>query len=442
MEKFCIKFFKFKELKTNMRTELTASLTTFLLMAYIIFLNPLILSGEFAGPEKGFFDFNFVFVATIISSAIACFIMGFWAQQPVALSSGMGLNSFCSFYICAQLGFTPEECLGAILVSGILFVILSASPIRKYLVNAVPMSLKNGISAGIGAFLFVIGLSIMQIITDHPVTLVQLGDLTSPIVMLACATLIFIVVLQKLNLGWFSRASIIIGIILFSIIAWVSGLAKFNGVFGTVPEMGYFLAFDFGAIMTASGATAVFSLFFVDVLDTQSTLTAIAKETGRIDRKGNIKNIDRALMADSIGTVVGGLTGTSNVTSYIESAGGVSVGGRSGLVAVGCGVLFLACLFISPLATSIPAPIDGACLVVISAMFMKNLKDLNWKDISEYLPATIACLAMPLTYSISAGLALGFLSYSLIKIFTGQASKVSAAVYIISIASVLYFAVK
>ena len=436
------KFFKFKELKTDLRTELNASLTTFLLTAYVIFLNPLILSGEFAGPEKGFFDFGFVFVATIISASIACFVMGFWANQPIALASGMGLNSYVSFYICAQLGFTPEQALGAIVVSGVLFVILSASPIRKYLVNAVPMSLKNGISAGIGAFLFVIGLSIMQVIKDHPVTLVQLGDLTSPIVLLACAALIFIVVLQKLNLGWISRASIIIGIILFSTIAWVTGLAKFNGIFGTIPSMGYFMEFDFSAIMTASGATAVFSLFFVDVLDTNSTLTAIAKETGKIDKKGNIKNVDRALMADSIGTVVGGFTGTSNVTSYIESAGGVTVGGKSGLVAVGCGVLFLLCLFISPLATSIPAPIDGAALVIIAAMFMKNLKDLNWKDISEYLPATIACLAMPLTYSISAGLALGFLSYALIKLFTGQGNKVSAAVYIVAIASVVYFAVK
>ena len=246
--------------------------------------------------------------------------------------------------------------------------------------------------------------------------------------------------MQKLNLGWISRASIIIGILLFSTIAWVTGLAKFNGVFGSIPEMGYFLEFDFSAIMTASGATVVFTLFFVDVLDTNSTLTAIAKETGRIDKKGNIKDVDRALMADSVGTVVGGLTGTSNVTSYIESAGGVSVGGKSGLVAVGCGVLFLLCLFISPLATSIPAPIDGAALVVIATMFMKNLKDLNWNDISEYLPAVIATLAMPLTYSISAGLALGFLSYALIKLLTGQGSKVSGAVYVIAIASVAYFA--
>ncbi len=435
------KFFKFKELKTNMRTELNASVTTFLLTAYVIFLNPLILSGEFAGPEKGFFDFNFVFVATIISAAIACFVMGLWANQPIALASGMGLNSTVSYYVCAQLGFTPEQALGAILVSGILFVILSVSPIRKYLVNAVPMSLKNGIAAGIGAFLFVIGISLMAVIKDAPITLVQLGDMTSPMTILACAALIFIVVLQKLNLGMISKGSIIIGIILFSTIAWVTGLAKFNGVVGSIPEMGYFLEFDFSAIMSASGATVVFTLFFVDVLDTNSTLTAIAKETGRIDKKGNIKDVDRALMADSVGTVVGGLTGTSNVTSYIEAAGGVSVGGRSGLVAVGCGVLFLLCLFISPLATSIPAPIDGAALVVIASMFMKNLKDLNWKDVSEYLPAVIATLAMPLTYSISAGLALGFLSYALIKLLTGQGSKVSGAVYVIAIASVAYFAV-
>tara|TARA_B100001248_G_scaffold92729_1_gene68803 strand:+ start:227 stop:1543 length:1317 start_codon:yes stop_codon:yes gene_type:complete len=435
------KFFKFKELKTNMRTELNASVTTFLLTAYVIFLNPLILSGEFAGPEKGFFDFNFVFVATIVSAAIACFVMGLWANQPIALASGMGLNSTVSYYVCAQLGFTPEQALGAILVSGILFVILSVSPIRKYLVNAVPMSLKNGIAAGIGAFLFVIGISLMAVIKDAPVTLVQLGDMTSPMTILACAALIFIVVLQKLNLGMISKGSIIIGIILFSTIAWVTGLAKFNGVVGSIPEMGYFLEFDFSAIMSASGATVIFTLFFVDVLDTNSTLTAIAKETGRIDKKGNIKDVDRALMADSVGTVVGGLTGTSNVTSYIESAGGVSTGGRSGLVAVGCGVLFLLCLFISPLATSIPAPIDGAALVVIASMFMKNLKDLNWKDVSEYLPAVIATLAMPLTYSISAGLALGFLSYALIKLLTGQGSKVSGAVYVIAIASVAYFAV-
>ena len=248
------KYFEYKKHKTNFKTEVIAGVTTFLTMAYIMFLNPFILSGEFAGPEKGFFDFGAVFTATIVATALACFIMAFYGKTwPIGLAPGMGINAFVAFGVVAGMGYTPQAALGAVLVAGIIFLAISLTPIRAWLINSIPKSLKLGIGAGIGFFLAIIGLEIMGVVGDHPVTLVTLGDIKNPLVLLGCLTFVFIVVLEKMKI----KGNIIIGILVFSTIAWVSGLAKFNGLASTPPPMTYLFDFDIKAALTAGMASVV-----------------------------------------------------------------------------------------------------------------------------------------------------------------------------------------
>jgi AGZA family xanthine/uracil permease-like MFS transporter len=430
------KYFNYKKNKTTSKTEVLAGVTTFLTMAYIMFLNPFILSGEFAGPEKGFFDFGAVFTATIVATAVACFIMGFYGKTwPIGLAPGMGINAFIAFYVVGTLGYTPQEALGAVLVAGVLFLIISLTPIRAWLINSIPRSLKLGIGAGIGLFLAIIGLEIMGVVVDHPVTLVTIGDMKNPLILLACLAFVSMVVLEVLKV----RGNIIIGILVFSIIAWATGLAKFNGVVSMPPSMTYLFDFDLGAAFTAGMSTVIFTLLFIDFFDTTGTLTSVANVAGKVGRDGKIKDIHKAMMADSVGTVAGSLMGTSTVTSYVESAAGVKEGGRTGMTSVVIGVLFLACLFLSPLATSLPKEIDGAALLFVSVLFVRNITDIKWDDISESAPAVLAMIAMPLTYSISNGIALSFIAYALIKIFTGKLSSTSPAIWVIAALSVASF---
>jgi AGZA family xanthine/uracil permease-like MFS transporter len=430
------KYFNYKKNKTTYKTEVLAGVTTFLTMAYIMFLNPFILSGEFAGPEKGFFDFGAVFTATIVATAVACFIMGFYGKTwPIGLAPGMGINAFIAFYVVGTLGYTPQEALGAVLVAGVLFLIISLTPIRAWLINSIPRSLKLGIGAGIGLFLAIIGLEIMGVVVDHPVTLVTIGDMKNPLILLACLAFVSMVVLEVLKV----RGNIIIGILVFSIIAWATGLAKFNGVVSMPPSMTYLFDFDLGAAFTAGMSTVIFTLLFIDFFDTTGTLTSVANVAGKVGRDGKIKDIHKAMMADSVGTVAGSLMGTSTVTSYVESAAGVKEGGRTGMTSVVIGVLFLACLFLSPLATSLPKEIDGAALLFVSVLFVRNITDIKWDDISESAPAVLAMIAMPLTYSISNGIALSFIAYALIKIFTGKFTSTSPAIWVIAALSVASF---
>ena len=430
------KYFDYKKNKTTYKTEVLAGVTTFLTMAYIMFLNPFILSGEFAGPEKGFFDFGAVFTATIVATAVACFIMGFYGKTwPIGLAPGMGINAFIAFYVVGTLGYTPQEALGAVLVAGVLFLIISLTPIRAWLINSIPRSLKLGIGAGIGLFLAIIGLEIMGVVVDHPVTLVTIGDMKNPLILLACLAFVSMVVLEVLKV----RGNIIIGILVFSIIAWATGLAKFNGVVSMPPSMTYLFDFDLGAAFTAGMSTVIFTLLFIDFFDTTGTLTSVANVAGKVGKDGKIKDIHKAMMADSVGTVAGSLMGTTTVTSYVESAAGVKEGGRTGMTSVVIGVLFLACLFLSPLATSLPKEIDGAALLFVSVLFVRNITDIKWDDISESAPAVLAMIAMPLTYSISNGIALSFIAYALIKIFTGKFSSTSPAIWVIAALSVASF---
>jgi AGZA family xanthine/uracil permease-like MFS transporter len=431
-------YFKYRQNKTNFKTEVVAGVTTFLTMAYIMFLNPFILSGEFAGAEKGFFDFGAVFTATIVATAIACFIMAFHGKTwPIGLAPGMGINAFIAFGVVGGMGYSPQAALGACLVAGVLFVIISLTPIRAWLINSIPKSLKLGIGAGIGLFLAIIGLEIMGVVADHPVTLVTLGDLKNPLVLLGCLTFVAIIVLEKMKI----KGNIIIGIIFFSIIAWATGLAKFNGLVSAPPSMSYLFAFDLKAALTAGMSTVIFTLLFIDFFDTAGTLTSVANVAGKVDKKGRVQDIDKAMLSDSVGTVAGAMMGTSTVTSYVESGAGVKAGGRTGMTSLVIGVLFLLCLFFSPLATSLPKEIDGAALLYVAVLFVRNITDIDWNDIAESGPAVLAMIAMPLTYSISNGIALAFIAYALIKILTGKFGSTSPAIWVIAILSVLSFTV-
>ena len=430
------KYFEYRKHKTNFRTEVIAGVTTFLTMAYIMFLNPFILSGEFAGPEKGFFDFGAVFTATIVATAIACFIMAFYGKTwPIGLAPGMGINAFVAFGVVAGMGYTPEAALGAVLVAGVLFLIISLTPIRAWLINSIPRSLKLGIGCGIGLFLAIIGLEIMGVVGDHPVTLVTIGDLKNPLVLLGCLAFVVMIVLEKMKI----KGNIIIGILVFSVIAWVTGLAKFNGIVGTIPPMTYLFAFDLTAAFTAGMSTVIFTLLFIDFFDTAGTLTSVANVAGKVDKKGKVQDINKAMLSDSVGTVAGAFMGTTTVTSYVESGAGVKAGGRTGMTSLVIGVLFLSCLFFAPLATSLPKEIDGAALLYVAILFVRNITDIEWDDISESAPAVLAAITMPLTYSISNGIALAFIAYALIKLLTGKFSKTSPAIWVIAALSVLSF---
>ena len=434
------KYFEYRKHKTDFNTEVRAGITTFLTMAYIMALNPLILSA-------GGFDKDSVFVATVLATSIACFVMAFHGKTwPIGLAPGMGLNAFVAFVVCGAMGFSPQEALAAVLVAGILFLIISLTPIRSWIINSIPRSLKLGIGAGIGLFLAIIGFEIMGLTVTTYVegvpwefqdpTLIKLGGLKDPIVLIGLAALITMFVLDKMKV----KGSIIISLIVWSIVAWIAvpEQAKFYGIASwTIPTMTHWFDFDFSAVLSGSMVAVIFTLFFVDFFDTAGTLTSVANIAGKIDSKGKVQDIEKAMLADSVGTVAGAVLGTTTVTSYVESGAGVKEGGRTGMTSLVIGVLFLACIFFSDLATSIPKQVDGAALIFVAVLFVKNIVDIEWDDIAEAGPAVLAMIAMPLTYSISNGIAIAFVSYALIKICTGKVEGVSPAIWIVAVLSAL-----
>ena len=421
--------FKLKDHKTSFKKEILAGLATFLTMAYIMVVNPAILS------ETGM-DFDSVFVATILASFVACLLMGFLANWPVALAPGMGLNAFFTYAVVFGMGFTWQQALAAVLCSGILFLIISISPLRAYLINAIPKSLKFGIGAGIGLFLAIIGLKNAGIVVDNPATLVGLGDLKSAPVLLALVTLILMIALDKLKIP----GAIVISILATTIIGMIVGVAQFQGIVSPIPSMSpTFMQLDFSALGSSLFLIVVFTILFVDFFDTAGTLTSVANLSGKIDKDGNVENIDKAVFSDSIATIIGSIFGTSSTTSYIESGAGIKEGGKTGLVAVAVGVFFLLCLFLAPLAKTIPPYATGAALIFIATFFCRNLVNLDWDDISEYSPALLAAFIMPLTYSISNGIALAFIVYVLAKVVSGKMNELNPAVLIIAGASLLHF---
>ena len=423
------KYFDYNKHKTDFKTEVIAGVTTFLTMAYIMFLNPVILA-------DGGFDFGGVFTATALAAAIACFIAAFYAKTwPVGLAPGMGINAFIAYGVCLGMEYTPAEALGAVLVAGVVFLIISLTPLRAWLINSIPKSLKLGIGAGIGLFLAIIGFQLMGLTSDDPVVLVKLGDLSNPLTLLGAAAFISMIVMEKMKI----KGNIIIGIVAFSIIAWAGGWANFNGVVSSPPPMTHLMAFDLGAALSASMVTVIFTLFFIDFFDTAGTLTSVANVAGKVGDDGKIKDIDKAMLSDSVSTVAGAMLGTSTVTTYVESAAGVKAGGRTGMTSLVIGLLFLLCLFFSPLATSLPKEIDAAALIYISTLFLRNITDIEWDDAAEAGPAVLAMIAMPFTYSISNGIALAFVSYAAIRIFTGKFGSTSPAIWVIAILSLISF---
>jgi AGZA family xanthine/uracil permease-like MFS transporter len=421
--------FKLKDHKTSFKKEVLAGLATFLTMAYIMVVNPAILS------ETGM-DFDSVFVATILASFVACMLMGILANWPVALAPGMGLNAFFTYAVVFGMGFTWQQALAAVFCSGILFLLISISPLRAYLINAIPRSLKFGIGAGIGLFLAIIGLKNAGIVVDNPATLVGLGDLKSAPVLLALLTFALMIALDKLKIP----GAIVISILATTVIGFIFGVAQFQGFASSIPSMSpTFMQLDFSSIGSSLFLIVIFTILFVDFFDTAGTLTSVANLSGKVDKDGNVENIQKAVFSDSIATVVGSIFGTSNTTSYIESGAGIKEGGKTGLVAVSVGIFFLLCLFLAPLAKSIPAYATGAALVFIATFFCKNLVNIDWEDVSEYSPALLAAFIMPLTYSISNGIALAFIVYVVAKAISGKMSDLNPAVLIIAGASLLHF---
>ena len=426
---FIESLFKLKDHKTSFKKEVLAGLATFLTMAYIMVVNPAILS------ETGM-DFDSVFVATILASFVACMLMGVLANWPVALAPGMGLNAFFTYAVVFGMVFTWQQALAAVFCSGILFLIISISPLRAYLINAIPRSLKFGIGAGIGLFLAIIGLKNAGIVVDNPATLVGLGDLKSAPVLLALLTFTLMIALDKLKIP----GAIVISILATTVLGFIFGVAQFQGFASSIPSMSpTFMQLDFSSIGSSLFLIVIFTILFVDFFDTAGTLTSVANLSGKVDKDGNVENIQKAVFSDSIATIVGSIFGTSNTTSYIESGAGIKEGGKTGLVAVSVGIFFLLCLFLAPLAKSIPAYATGAALVFIATFFCKNLVNIDWDDISEYSPALLAAFIMPLTYSISNGIALAFIVYVVAKLISGKMSDLNPAVLIIAGASLLHF---
>lgn len=422
--------FKLSEHGTTVRTEVLAGVTTFLTMAYIMFVNPMILADAKMDPGA-------VFVATCLAAAIGTAIMGLYANYPIALAPGMGLNAYFTYGVVLGMGHTWQVALGAVFLSGVLFIILSLLPIREWVVNAIPKSLKIAISAGIGLFLAIIGMKAAGLVVDHPATLVTLGDVTAPTVLLACAGFVAMVVLDHLRVP----GAIIVSILGVTLLGVVLGLSPAGGIVSMPPSLApTLMQMDIAGALNVGLVAVIFAFFFVDLFDTAGTLVGVAHRAGLLDADGRLPRLKKALMADSVATVVGAGLGTSTTTSYIESAAGIRAGGRTGLTACVVALLFLLGLFFSPLAGTIPAYATAPALVYVACLMARGLAELDWDDHTESAPGVIAAITMPLTFSIAHGIAFGFISYVAIKLLSGQAAKVSIAVYVIGAAFVLKFA--
>ncbi len=416
------RLFKLEENQTSIKQELVAGLTTFLTMAYIIFINPMMLAD--AGMDHGA-----VFVATCLAAAIGCLIMGIVANYPIALAPGMGLNAFFTYTVVGEMGYSWETALGAVFLSGICFLILSLVKIREWIVNSIPMSLRLGIAAGIGLFLALLGLKSAGIVVASPATLVTLGDITAfPAVM---AALGFFLIIAMVNRGM--KSAVIVSILAVTLLGLLFGDVQYQGVVALPPSiLPTFMKMDLSSVLEISMLSVVFAFLFVDLFDTSGTLVAVAQRGGFLDDKGRLPRLNRALMADSTATVAGAMLGTSTTTSYIESTAGVSAGGRTGLTAVVVGILFLLSLFISPLAAMVPAYATAGTLFYVAILMMSGLVHVAWEDLTEAAPVVVVCILMPLTFSIATGIAFGFISYAVIKLMSGRYKDLSAGVVILA----------
>lgn len=424
------RYFRLTENGTDIHTELIAGLTTFLTMVYIVFVNPQILGN--AGMDKGA-----VFVATCIAAAVSTLVMAFYANYPIALAPGMGLNAFFAFTVVLGYKYTWQQALAGVFCSGAIFFLISVFRLREYIINSIPKNLKLAISAGVGLFLGIIALEEAKIVVAHPVTLVTLGDLRQ---LPAVLCLLGFVVIVALN----SRKVIggtLIGILAVTFIGLPLGLAQFSGLMALPPSLApTFFQLDFSRVTELTFLIVIFSFLFVDLFDNAGTLIGVAHRAGLLDPQGNLPRMKQALLADSFAAMFGALIGTSTTTSYIESAAGVSAGGRTGLTAAFVALFFLLALFFSPLAGMIPTYASAAALLYVACVMTQGLAEIDWRDMTEYAPAVVAAVTMPLTYSIATGIGLGFITYALAKLIAGRLDEAKPAVLVLALVFAIKFA--
>lgn len=415
------RLFKLREHGTTPRTEVIAGITTFLTMAYIIFVNPAIL-GDAGMPKDA------VFVATCLIAALGSTIMALYANYPIAMAPGMGLNAYFAYAVVLHMGFTWQAALGAVFISGCLFLVVTLFGVRKHIIAGIPQSLRNAITVGIGLFLALIALKSAGIVVGDKATLVTLGDLHSAPVILAVLGFLAIVALDKAKVP----GAILIGIVGVTVASFFFGGNEFRGVFSAPPSIApTFLQLDIHTALTKGLLNVVLVFFLVELFDATGTLMGVAKRAGLLV-PGKMERLNKSLLADSGAIFAGSLLGTSSTTAYVESAAGVQAGGRTGMTALTVAVLFLACLFIAPLAGVVPAYATAPALFFVACLMLRELTELDWDDSTEVVPAAVTALMMPFTYSIANGLAFGFITYAGIKLFTGRVREAHPMVWLIA----------
>lgn len=423
------KLFGFNPRETRVRTEILAGITTFLTMAYILAVNPNILSAT--GMDKGA-----LFTTTVVASAFATLLMAVYAKLPFGLAPGMGLNAFFAYTVCLTLGYSWQFALTAVLLEGIIFILLTITNLREKIVDALPLTLRNAIGAGIGLFIAFIGLQNAGIIVNNDATLLSLGDITSGSALLGVIGLLVtsILLIKKV------RGALLIGILLTTIIGIPMGQTHLNEVFSTPPSMApIFCQFQWEHIFTKEMVIVVFTFLFVDMFDTIGTLVGVTTKAGMVTKDGKIPHLKQAFLVDAIGTTAGAVLGTSTITTFVESASGVGEGGRSGLTSFVTAVCFLLSLFLAPFFLAVPGAATAPVLILVGLMMMSSVKKVNFLDYSEAIPAFICIIFMPLAYSISDGIVLGMISYVLINLLCGHVKKLTPAMYILSVIFVFKF---
>ena len=423
------RFFGLSDSGTTFSREVFAGVSTFLTMAFIIAVNPMFLQDAGIPFEAGF-------VATVLATALGTAIMGLWAKWPVAVAPGMGLNAYFAYGVVLGQQFSWQQALTAVFIASLLFLLFSLSRLRSWLIGAIPATLRAGITAGIGLFLAMIGLQAMGLVVDDPDTLLKLGDVGSPQLILALAGLLVMAGLEARGI----RGGILITILGLSLIGWATDLAEFGGIASAPPVASAAFSLDFSMASSFAFLSVVFVLFFLDFFDTTGTLTGIADIAGKRRADGSIENLDRAVVADTGASVVGSLLGTSSMTTYLESATGIRAGGRTGLTALTVAALFLLCLFFQPLFASIPGFATAPALVFVAAGFLAPLAGIEWDDLATIVPVTLMAVIMPLTFSIAAGIAIGFLAYVVIRLISGRAGELNAGTLVITAFGMLWLA--
>ena len=424
------RFFKLSHRGSNLRTEVRAGLTTFLMMAYILLVNPQILS-EAGMPIED------VIAATGIAAAIGCIAMGLIANFPFALAPGMGLNAFFTYGVVLGLGVSWQSALAAVFIAGIIFLSLSFTGLRTRMIDGIPQTLKLAITTGIGLFLAIIGFRNMGLSVDHPATLLTRGSVSDPAVFISIFGIILIAILMVLRI----RGAILLGIVVVTLLFWVLGLAPApeNLVAAPVLPSETLLALDFSQVAQASFWLVIIAILFVDIFDTAGTLIGVGRQGGFLDQDGRLVGSEKAFFSDAVGTTAGALLGTSPVTSYIESAAGVEEGGRTGITAIVVGFLFLISLVFLPIIVAVPAAATAPALIVVGAMMMEGAREIDWKRIELAVPSFLTIVGMPFTYSIADGISLGIVSYTLICLLTGRYKQVSIVMYVLTVLLLLYF---